>query len=118
MLFNQLMVLFEISSHEKITKCYHKKQTKSLYEDSIPIMKLLKQLRKQKMYGISVDRSFHQLFLPQVEMIIQTRLSMIKRRITSNQITQKKPEKMLIVEVHDSSLENLVWQARGPSRKD
>ena len=43
-------------------------------------------------------------------MIIQTRLSMIKRRITSNQITQKNPDKMLVVKVHASSLENLVSQ--------
>ena len=50
-------------------------------------------------------------------MIFQTRPSMIKRRITSNQITQK-PEKMLIVKFLASSLENLVSQASGPSRKD
>ena len=81
-------------------------------------MKLSKQFRKQKIYGISVARSFRQLFLPQVEMIIQTRILMIKRRITSYHRTQEKPEKMLIVEVYDSSLENLVLQTRGPSRKD
>ena len=62
------------------------------------------------MYEISVDKSFPQLFPLQVEMIIQTRLSMIKRRITSNQITQKNPHKMLIVKVHASSLESLVSQ--------
>ena len=70
------------------------------------------------MYEISVDKSFPQLFPPQVDMIFQTRPSMIKRRMTSTQITQKKPEKMLIVKVHASSLENLVSQARGPSRKE
>ena len=66
------------------------------------------------MYEISVDKSFPQLLPPQVEVIIQTRL----RRITSNQITHKKSVKMLIVKVHASSFENLVSQARGPSRKD
>ena len=93
-------------------------QYNCLDKDGIPIMKFSKQVRKQKMYEISDDRSFLQLFPSQVEMIIQTRISVIKKRIPSNQRTQEKSEKMSIVEVHASSLENLVSQARGPSHKD
>ena len=93
--------------HEKIAKRYREKRTESLDEDGIPLMKLLKQVRKLKMNKISDDRSFRQCIPFQEEMIFQTRISVTKRRIPSNQRTQEKPEKMLIVEVHVSPLEHL-----------